>query len=116
MTGSHGLFEAGLDKTQANFAPLTLLGLLQRAAEVHPEHLAVVHGERRYGWAETVMTGYLKDPRRDPGCLRLFPPLGVTGRRGPRERPDTAIAPSGRRDVWLSRLVGHCGEWTDARA
>lgn len=36
MTGSHGLFEAGLDKTQANFAPLTLLGLLQRAAKSIP--------------------------------------------------------------------------------
>ncbi|MGZ9033696.1 MAG: acyl-CoA synthetase [Rhodospirillales bacterium] len=53
MTGSVGLFDAGLDRCDANFAPLTPLGLLQRAAEVYPDHLAIIHGERRYTWSET---------------------------------------------------------------
>ena len=53
MTGHQGLFDLGLDKTAANFAPLTPLGLLQRAAAVYPHHLAVIHGERRYTWSQT---------------------------------------------------------------
>ena len=46
-------FEANLEKTAANYAPLTPLHFLERAAAVHPDRLAVVHGERRYTWAET---------------------------------------------------------------
>ncbi len=46
-------FEDGLDKNPANFAALTPLGFLQRSAEVYPDHLAVVHGGRRYTWAQT---------------------------------------------------------------
>lgn len=53
MTGSQGLFDVGLDRTPANFAALTPLGLLQRAAEVYPDHPAVIHGSRRYTWAQT---------------------------------------------------------------
>ena len=53
MTSDSALFEAGLDKTAANFAALTPLGLLQRSAAVYPDRVAVIHGERRYTWAET---------------------------------------------------------------
>ncbi len=42
-----------LDRNAANHAPLTPLGFLARAAAVHPERLAVIHGPRRYSWAET---------------------------------------------------------------
>jgi len=46
-------YEIGLERRDANFAPLTPLGLLQRAAEVHPNHPSVIHGDRRYTWSET---------------------------------------------------------------
>ncbi len=43
---------SGLDKNPANFAPLTPLGFLERAARVFPDHTAVIHGHRRYSWRE----------------------------------------------------------------
>jgi fatty-acyl-CoA synthase len=42
-----------LDRTPANYAPLTPLGFIERAAYVYPDRLAVVHGARRYSWRET---------------------------------------------------------------
>jgi fatty-acyl-CoA synthase len=46
-------YETDLDKNPANFAPLSPLGFIERAATVYPQRLAVVHGARRYTWAET---------------------------------------------------------------
>jgi fatty-acyl-CoA synthase len=46
-------YEHGLDRNTANFSPLSPLGFIDRAARVFPEHLAVVHGARRYSWSET---------------------------------------------------------------
>jgi len=46
-------FETDLDKNPANYAPLTPLGFIERAAYVHPKRIAVVHGSRRYTWMET---------------------------------------------------------------
>ena len=46
-------YETGLDRNAANFVPLTPLGFIARTASVFPDRLAVVHGARRYGWAET---------------------------------------------------------------
>ena len=46
------IFERDLDKTDANYVPLTPLSLLKRAAQVYPEHTAVIHGTWRYSWAE----------------------------------------------------------------
>ena len=40
-------------KTDANYVPLTPLSFLRRAGEVHGEHPAVIHGNRRYTWGET---------------------------------------------------------------
>ena len=42
-----------LDKTPANYVPLTPLGFLERAAYVYPERLALVHGSLRQSWRET---------------------------------------------------------------
>lgn len=39
--------ETGLDKTAANFVPLTPLSHLRRAAQVYPDRLAVVYGDHR---------------------------------------------------------------------
>lgn len=46
-------FTVDLDRNAANHAPLTPLGFLTRAAAVHPDRIAVVHGQRRYSWAES---------------------------------------------------------------
>ena len=40
--------ETGLEKTRANYVPLTPLSHLARAAEVFPNHEAVVYGTRRF--------------------------------------------------------------------
>ena len=42
-----------LDRNAANYAPLTPISFLERAASVYPDRLAVVHGPRRYSWRET---------------------------------------------------------------
>lgn len=47
------IYEIGLDKNTANFAPLTPVNFLERAATVYPERLSVIHGERRYTWRQT---------------------------------------------------------------
>src|SRR5690242_6764421 len=46
-------FEVGLEAQAANHAPLTPLIFLDWCADVYPRRLAVVHGERRYTWAQT---------------------------------------------------------------
>src|ERR1700675_457120 len=46
-------FEHDLDRNAANYTPLTPLSLIARTAYVYPNHPAVVHGDRRYTWAET---------------------------------------------------------------
>jgi fatty-acyl-CoA synthase len=52
MTGNSA-YLTGLDRNQANHAPLTPLTFIERAAYVHPTRLAVVHGGQRFTWAET---------------------------------------------------------------
>ncbi len=46
-------YDTGLDRNRANYVPLTPLGFIARAAAVYPTRLAVVHGKRRYSWAES---------------------------------------------------------------
>ena len=46
-------FETDLDRDPANYAPLTPLTFIERAAGVYPGRTAVVHGARRYTWKET---------------------------------------------------------------
>jgi len=46
-------YERDLDRTAANFVPLSPLGFLERAAQVFPRRISVIHGEQRYTWAET---------------------------------------------------------------
>ena len=47
------LYEQNLDKTAANYAALTPVDFLLRAAEVFPNRLAVVHGKLRRTWLQT---------------------------------------------------------------
>jgi fatty-acyl-CoA synthase len=46
-------FARDLDKTPANYVPLTPLSFLPRAAHVFPRHVALVHGSLRQTWAQT---------------------------------------------------------------
>ncbi|GJH28292.1 acyl-CoA synthetase [Caballeronia novacaledonica] len=48
-----GMYDDGLPKTAANFAALTPLMFIERAASVYPTRPAVVHGDVRRNWAET---------------------------------------------------------------
>lgn len=50
---SQQAYRQGLDKCRANHVPLTPLGFIDRAAEVYPNRLAIVHGALRQTWAET---------------------------------------------------------------
>ena len=47
------IFDHNLDKNPANYAPLTPLSFLERAAYVYPQRTSVIHGAERYTWGET---------------------------------------------------------------
>ena len=49
---SQNAYSTGLEKNPANFQPLTPLGFLERAAMVFPDHPAILHGKRRFSYAE----------------------------------------------------------------
>ncbi len=53
VLAAHNIYERDLDKTPANFAALTPLQFIERTASVYPDHVALIHGERRQTWAET---------------------------------------------------------------
>ena len=42
-----------LPRDPANYAPLTPIGFLDRAAKVYPDHVSVIHGQQRYSWRQT---------------------------------------------------------------
>jgi len=46
-------YDIDLDKTPANFVPLSPLGFLERAASVFPDRISVIHDQRRFTWRET---------------------------------------------------------------
>jgi fatty-acyl-CoA synthase len=46
-------YDRDLGRNPANYAPLTPLQFLERAAYVHPDRLSVVHGAQRYTWSQT---------------------------------------------------------------
>ncbi|WP_250516608.1 acyl-CoA synthetase [Caballeronia sp. INDeC2] len=48
-----GMYDDGLPKTAANFAALTPLMFIERAASVYPARPAIVHGDVRRNWADT---------------------------------------------------------------
>jgi fatty-acyl-CoA synthase len=47
-----GIFDQDLSRNTANYAALSPLSFVQRAAEVYPKRLAVVHGDLRRNWSE----------------------------------------------------------------
>jgi fatty-acyl-CoA synthase len=46
-------YDTDLDRNPANYAPLTPLTFIAWSAYTYPDRLAVVHGSRRFTWAET---------------------------------------------------------------
>jgi len=63
-----GIFEVGLDRNPANYVPLSPVSILRRAARVFPGRVAVIHGERRYAYAEF-----------EQRCRRLASALSLRG-------------------------------------
>ena len=47
------IYERELGKTAANYAPLTPLSFLERAAYVYPNQVSIIHGAQRFTWKET---------------------------------------------------------------
>ena len=62
------IFDRDLPRNIANYTPLTPLSLLRKAAQVHPECTAAIHGERRLTWAQV-----------DARCRRLASALQAWG-------------------------------------
>ncbi len=46
------IFDANLQQQEANFEPLSPVSFLRRAAQIVPAHAAVIHGDRRYTYAQ----------------------------------------------------------------
>lgn len=46
------IYDQGLDRNPANYQPLTPLQFLQRAAEVFPEHTAIIHGSAQINYRD----------------------------------------------------------------
>jgi fatty-acyl-CoA synthase len=50
---SVGQYSVGLDKTPANYVPLTPLSFLARTAAIYPNHVSTVYEGRFFTWAQT---------------------------------------------------------------
>ncbi len=46
------IFESELPQVRANFEPLSPVSFLRRAAQIAPEHTAIIHGARRYTYRQ----------------------------------------------------------------
>jgi fatty-acyl-CoA synthase len=53
MSGKQSQYDIGLDKTPANYVPLTPLSFIARSAAVYPNHVSAVYEGRAFTWAET---------------------------------------------------------------
>jgi fatty-acyl-CoA synthase len=61
-------YDRGLERNAANYAPLTPVSFLAKAAAVYPERVAVIHGALRRTWREV-----------DARCRRLASALAARG-------------------------------------
>src|ERR1700682_4919752 len=52
MSGKQSQYDIGLDKTPANYVPLTPLSFIARSAAVYPNHVSTVYEGRSFTWAE----------------------------------------------------------------
>ena len=53
MSGKQNQYDIGLDKTPANYVPLTPLSFLERSAAVYPDHTSAVYEGRSFTWSQT---------------------------------------------------------------
>ncbi len=53
MSEQDNPYARGLDRNPANYVPLTPLTFIDRSAYIYPELPSLIHGARRYTWAET---------------------------------------------------------------
>ena len=53
MLRKSNAYEENLDRNPANYAPLTPLSFLERAAHVFPDRKSVIHGAQGYTWRQT---------------------------------------------------------------
>ncbi|HSS66314.1 MAG TPA: AMP-binding protein, partial [Gammaproteobacteria bacterium] len=52
MKAKPSMYDQHLDKVEANYFPLTPISFIKRSASVFPDKTAVIHGERKYSYAE----------------------------------------------------------------
>ena len=69
-------YDTDLDRNPANFQPLTPLGFLERAANVFPDHTAIIHGKLRRNYRDFYararqLASALSKPRTTPVCAVL---------------------------------------------
>ena len=83
------IFDHNLDKNPANYAPLTPLSFLERAAYVYPNRPSVIHGSQRYAWGETYARSRRLASALGAPLSRNTPSLGHT--------EDRATAPAAKR-------------------
>src|SRR5438132_865275 len=117
-------YETGLERNPANYAPLTPLLFIEWSAYVYPDRPAVIHGSRRFTWAETYararrlasagrrMAGHLAELHvgddRGPERCRLSPPRRLSQRHrqhSPVEHAAPLGVPLDTADVPLQRMV-----------
>src|SRR5271168_40649 len=55
MSGKPSQYDIGLDKTAANFVPLTPLSFIARSAAVYPNQMSAIYEGRSFTWAETFL-------------------------------------------------------------
>jgi fatty-acyl-CoA synthase len=72
MSGKQNQYNVGLEKTLANYVPLTPLSFLARSAAVYPDHVSAVYEGRSFTWSETYarcrrFASYLTDRDIGPG-------------------------------------------------
>ncbi|HET7717213.1 MAG TPA: acyl-CoA synthetase [Bauldia sp.] len=66
-----GIFDEGLERNEANYAPLSPVGFVERSAEIFGDLTSVIHGSRRYSWAATRdRSARLAAALRDLGIVR----------------------------------------------
>jgi fatty-acyl-CoA synthase len=53
MSAAQNQYSIGLDKTPANYVPLTPLSFLARSAAVYPDHVSTIYEGRKFTWSET---------------------------------------------------------------
>ncbi|MGF6433509.1 acyl-CoA synthetase [Bradyrhizobium elkanii] len=53
MSAGQNQYSIGLDKTPANYVPLTPLSFLARSAAVYPDHVSAVYEGRSFTWKQT---------------------------------------------------------------